>query len=122
MASMTQQTFEPVRINRTDGQEEEREVLFILDDDDGKPVEYTIPKKIRPNITIRYLQDTYDKGQEFALAAAMREVLGADAMEALADSEDVGEEEMQAIMNIVERKLLSQMNKALGKSQRGRRR
>lgn len=111
------QSFEPVKIRSDEVVEEERETLFFIDDE-----EFTIPKKIRPNITIQYLQDTYDKGQEFALAAAMREVLGADGMEALAESDFVGEEQMRQIMDIVERKLLAQMKSTLGKSKNGRRR
>jgi hypothetical protein len=106
---------EPVRIDSTAVVEVEREPLFYIDD-----VEYTIPKTIPANITIRYLQDTYDRGQEYALAAAMREVLGAEAMEALADSESVTDEHMTQIMGIVEKKLMAQMRKSLGNSKRGR--
>lgn len=113
---MTQrQGYEPVKISTADVVEEERETLFFIDD-----AEYTIPKSIRPNITIQYLQDTYDKDQEFALAAAMREVLGADAMEALAECDAVTDEQMDQLMGIVERKLLGQMKRSLGNSRRGR--
>ncbi len=115
---MTQgQGFEPVKISTADVQDEEREPLFYIDE-----AEYTIPKQIRPNIVMGYLQDTYDKGQEFALAAAMREVLGADAMEALAETDAVSDEQMSQIMDIIERKLMAQMKKSLGKSRGGRRR
>jgi hypothetical protein len=106
---------EPVRIDSTQVVEIEREPLFYIDE-----TPYTIPKTIPANITIRYLQDTYDRGQEYALAAAMREVLGADAMEALADSESVTDEHMTQIMGIVEKKLMAQMRKSLGNSRRGR--
>jgi hypothetical protein len=109
------QPFEPVKISTADVLEEERETLFCIDVD-----EYTIPKRIRPNMVILYLQDTYEKGQEFALAAAMPEVLGADAMEALADCDAVTDEQMQQVMDIVERKLMAQMKKSLGNSRRGR--
>lgn len=110
-------SFEPVKISTADVVEEERETLFWIDED-----EYTIPKTIRPNIVMRYLQDTYDRGQEYALAAAMREVLGADAMEALAETDAVTDEQMRQVMDIVERKLMGQMKKSLGNSRTGRRR
>jgi hypothetical protein len=113
---MTSPGYEPVKIRTDEIVEEEREPLFYIDE-----AEYTIPKRIRPNITIQYLQDTYDKGQEYALAAAMREVLGADAMEALAESDAVTDEQMRQIMGIVERKLMGQMKKTLGNSRSGRR-
>lgn len=109
--------YEPVKIRTDDVVDEEREPLFYIDE-----VEYTIPKRIRPNIVMAYLQDTYDKGQEFALAAAMREVIGADGMEALAESESVTEKQMQQIMDIIEKKLMAQMKRTLGNSRSGRRR
>jgi hypothetical protein len=108
------QGYEPVKISTAEVLDEEREPLFFIDE-----VEYTIPKVIRASILMRYLQDTYDRGQEYALAAGMREVLGAEAMEALADCDQVTDEQMNQIMGIVERKLLGQMRK-LGKSRGGR--
>jgi hypothetical protein len=111
------QGYEPVKISTAEVIDEEREPLFFIDE-----TEYTIPKRIRPNIVVQYLQDTYDKGQEFALAAAMREVLGADAMEALAECEAVTDEQMDQLMDIIERKLMAQMKRSLGNSRRGRRR
>jgi hypothetical protein len=117
---MSQQTFEPVRITGAPA-EVEREPLFYLDDEEtGEPVEYTIPKKIPANITIQYLRDCANDGQEVALGKAMRVVLGEDAMDALADSESVTDENMTAIMAIVEKKLMAQMKKSLGKSRNGR--
>jgi hypothetical protein len=107
--------YEPVKISTAEVVDEEREPLFYIDE-----VEYTIPKLIRPNITIRYLQNTLDEGHEYALAAAMREVLGEDAMEALAESDSVGEEQMRQIMDIVEGKLLAARKRQLGKSRGGR--
>lgn len=113
---MTQgQGYEPVKISTADVVDEEREPLFYIDE-----VEYTIPKLIRPNILMRYLQDTIDRGHDYALAAGMREVLGAEAMEALAETDAVTDEQMDQIMAIVERKLLGQMKRSLGKSRGGR--
>ena len=105
----------PVRIVTTEVVEAEREPLFYIDED-----EYTIPKTIPPNITIKYLRDCAHDGQEVALGRAMEVVLGADAMEALAESDSVTEENMTSIMRIVERKLMAQMKKSLGNSRRGR--
>jgi hypothetical protein len=109
------QGYEPVKISTADVVDEEREPLFYIDE-----VEYTIPKLIRPNIAMRYLQDTIDRGHDYALAAGMREVLGAEAMEALAETDAVTDEQMDQIMAIVERKLLGQMKRSLGKSRGGR--
>jgi len=109
--------YEPVRIDSTKVVDTEREPLFYIDDR-----EFTIPKELRANVVARYLQDTLDHGQEHALAAAMREVLGDDAMEALADSDAVTADQMAQIMGIVERKLMGQMERSLGNSRSGRRR
>lgn len=109
--------YEPVRIDSTKVVDEDREPLFYIDDQ-----EYMIPKELRANVVARYLQDTIDHGQEYAIAAAMREVLGEEAMEALANSDAVTAEQMQQIMGIVERKLMGQMKRSLGNSRNGRRR
>lgn len=117
MATGGQQGFEPVRISSGNVVDEEREPLFFIDD-----VEFTIPKTIRPNITIAYLRDAAKDGQEVALGKAMEEVLGPKAMDALAESDSVTEDDMRAIMDIVERKLQGQMKRSLGNSRSARRR
>lgn len=108
---------QPVQIDSSVVAKEERVPLFYIDDD-----EFTIPKKIKPNVAMRYLTDVRDRGPEVALAEVMTEILGEDAMDALAESEAVTDEQMQQIMGIVQKLLLGAMDRTSGKSRAERRR
>ena len=112
-----EQNFEPVKIDTSTVIDEERVPLFYIDD-----TEYTVPKKVRPNVVIKYLNDVIDRGPEFALASAMDEVLGTDAMQALGDCESVTDEQMDQIMSLIEKMMLSASKNISGKSRRARRR
>lgn len=117
---MSGQTFEPVRIGSTPVEVEHEPLFYLPDPDSGEDIEYTIPKKIPANITIKYLNWCATLNQEIALGRAMRVVLGEDAMEALAEADSVTDEDMERLMGIIERKLQGQIRKSLGKSRNGR--
>lgn len=105
---------QPVRIDTSQEVEEKREPIFYIDD-----TEYTIPVKIPARMTVKYLNDVYEHGEEYAIASSMRDILGGDAMEALAECEHVGDEQMEQIMAVVEKKLMASAKKTTGKSSRG---
>jgi len=109
--------FEPVKIDTSIVVDEERDTLFWIDDE-----EYTIPKKIKPNITMKYFNDVLEKGESYAIAAAMDAVLGTDAMEALAECDAVSDEHMEQIMAVVEKKLVGAQKKQLKNSRGAHRR
>lgn len=114
---MTETEFEPVRIRSDAPVDSERVVLFYIDEK-----AYDIPKVVPPNTTIRYMRDVIYEGSEYALAIAMEEVLGAEAMEALAECKTISEDQVKEIMNLVERMLLASSEKSTGKSRKERRR
>lgn len=107
---------QPVRVDSSSVEEIKRVPLFFIDD-----IEYTIPEKARPNILIKYLNNVKAGGVDTAIAIAMHDLLGSDAMEALEASEAVTEEHMFQIMDIVEDILMKSMEKQSGKSRAARR-
>jgi hypothetical protein len=109
--------FTPIEIDSSAVDEVELVTLFVIDD-----VPYQIPKRLRPAAAITYLRDVREKGPEVALADALAEVLGEDAMDALADCDAITDEQMGQIMGAVQRLLTGAMERASGKSRAARRR
>lgn len=86
---------EPVEIGKTKVKVE-RVPLFVIDG-----VTYTIPKKPRPNIGLKYMRVLKKEGQEIAIAGLLEDMLGEDGYAALTECEDLTEEEFQAVMDLV---------------------
>lgn len=76
---------------------------------------YSIPKRPGPNVTIRYLRDVRRHGKEHAIAGLMEAMLGTEGMDALADYEDLTDEEMDSVMDAVQRHVLGPLEKKTGK-------
>jgi hypothetical protein len=104
--------FDPVRIATTEaGPDIEKVHLFSIDDDD-----YYIPHEVPPQVTIRLLRELAEGvSHETAVARAMRDVLGADAMDALADTPDITKGQMDKIMGVLERMVLAAQEDTVGK-------
>ena len=101
---------EPVRISTSaEVVEEEREVAFSIDDD-----EYTIPKTVPADFTVRYMNNVQKRGSEFAVAQAMKDLLGQDALDALSDCPQLTNENLRAIMKIIEVKMMAAADGTLG--------
>lgn len=103
-----QLTSEPVAeaepVSPRDLPEDERIELFRMSDDPADI--FYVPKKVGPNVTLRYLRDVRQSGPEYAMAGLLERVLGADAMEALADDEDLTDEDMERIGSIIEKHVM----------------
>lgn len=110
------QPFTPIHIDTSEEVEEKREPFFYIDE-----VEYTIPVKVPANVVVQYFKDVKEKGAEYAVACAMEDMLGEDAMTALAETDEITDEQMQKIMAVIETKLLGTMKKVSGKSRAARR-
>lgn len=101
---------EPIRIDTSvDVEEEEREPLFYIDGD-----EYTIPKTVPADFTVRYMNNVQKHGSEFAVAQAMADLLGHEAMDALSDCPQMTDEHLRGIMKIISRKMMAAADKHLG--------
>jgi hypothetical protein len=78
-------------------------------------VDYNVPKVIGPNVSLAYMRDIRRKGVEEARAGILERILGPEALDALADYEDLTEEEFQSVMDAVDRHVLGPLEKQVGK-------
>lgn len=88
----------------------DRLTLFELN---GKA--YTVPKRVGPNVALRYLRDVRRHGPEHAIAGIMEALLGREAMDALADYDDLTEEQLEQVMEAVQMHVLGPLEKRSGK-------
>ena len=79
----------------------ERIELFSIN---GKA--YHVPKRPGPNVALGYLRDIRRYGQEVAIAGLLEAMLGREGMDALADYDDLTENELDAVMRAVEQHVL----------------
>lgn len=86
----------PLEIGRAGRTPNPRVWIFTLD---GK--DYTCPSKPNPALTLRFQRDLRRHGRDEAVANLLVSMLGADALDALAESPDVGEEEMAQVFSRV---------------------
>lgn len=93
---------------------EDRVVLFSLNGTD-----YYVPKKVGPNIALRYLRDVRRHGKEHAIGGLMEAMLGERGMDALAEYEDLTTEDLESVMVAVEKHVLGPLEKSMGKGQKG---
>ena len=99
----------PVVVGKNKGKGE-RVALFIIDD-----VEYTVLKKPRPNIGLKYMRVLKEQGQEIAIAGLLEDMLGREGYVALTECEDLTEEEFEAVMALVQKLALGD-REATGKA------
>lgn len=79
----------------------EKEKLFSLDD-----VDYFIPKEIPPSVVFSYLRDARRGGGEMAFANMFVELVGEDALDALAEHDGMTKENMKALMKALQSRVL----------------
>ena len=77
----------------------EREPLFSID---GRA--FTIPKNVPPHVAMKYLRDIRDNPMEVALSRLLSNLLGKEAMDALAEFEDLTEQNLKDLMGKVQEK------------------
>lgn len=98
-----------VKKEPSDTTEDEFQTLF-----ETEAGEFQIRKRLKPNLGIKYLKIVREKGATEAVAEMLFLVLGDDAMNELAENDDIGDEEMDQIMATVEYKLLEASKSTLG--------
>jgi hypothetical protein len=81
----------------------EKVPLFSIDDD-----EYGMPKKIRPNVSLKYLRMIREQGSDVAGAWLLEEVIGTEAYEALMNYDALEDEHLNRVMAIVQDHVLGQ--------------
>lgn len=78
-----------------------KELLFHLND-----VDYHIPKDPPPNVIFAYLRDARRGGAEMAFANMFVELVGEDALDALAEYDDMTRGEMKTLMKALQTKVM----------------
>lgn len=81
-------------------------VLFELDG-----VKYFMPRKPGPNVGVGYLRDVSREGESVARARLLERFIGPDGMDALADYEDLTDEDLEAIWARVDKHVLGGVNR-----------
>lgn len=77
-----------------------REMLFHLND-----VDYMIPKEIPPNVVFAYLRDARKGGAEMAFANMFVELCGEEALDVLADYDDMQQKEMKDLIKALQKRV-----------------
>ena len=90
--------FEPVRIGRKKKPADPGVVLFYLTGDDGKDVAYRIPSKVPTGLTLEFLRLARTMGEDAAAQRLLERLLGSEAYQALEQSDEVGEDELEQII------------------------
>ena len=103
----------PIRVTRKPNNvaaKAPREPLFYLPDPNGEgDVEFTIPIKIPPKFVAQYLQDMRTLTAEQAIARMLDRLLGKEAIDALAKSDDIDEQEMAQLFAVIGEKTTAAM-------------
>lgn len=82
-----------IELTSTPAAEVESVELFSIDG-----ASYSIPKKPRVNLALRYLKMARESGADAASAYLLEQLVGEDAYTALMNYEDLTQETLQAIM------------------------
>ena len=97
MASMTPEfSSEPVALESNPDRVDERVVIFTLNGE-----EFSIPKRQRPNIGLRFLFEMKTMGEAMASANLLETALGRDAFLALAAHDDLTVEQNERIQRMI---------------------
>lgn len=76
-------------------EDEERVVLFKLDGE-----EYTIPRKPKTNVALRYLKMARTGNADAAAGWLLEELLGEEGFEALMNFDDLTQEQLRSVMTL----------------------
>lgn len=78
-----------------------RDLLFHLND-----VDYFVPKEIPPNVVFAYLRDARKGGAEMAFANMFVELCGEEALDVLAEYDDMNQKEMRDLIKALQKRVM----------------
>jgi len=88
-----------------------RVTLFTIDD-----VEYTVPAKPGPNVTLKFLDELRRTGNEmFASMSLLETMLGKEKYQEFLDWEDMGDEDLSSVLEQVVQLAMSRVEEQQGK-------
>lgn len=97
-----------------DRSDEEMVVLFTLDD-----VEYKVPARPRVNLSLQYLTDARQFGEQLAQMMLLEKMLGPDGYEALSSWEDLTAEQLGEVADYAARLALGALEGSQGNDKSG---
>lgn len=83
-------------------------LLFSLGDQ-----HFFMPDEIPPNIAFKFLRDRRREDQPYAVAGLLEALLGAKALDALAEADDMSKEDMKTLMKIIQDKVMGELEEAM---------
>ena len=89
---------------------DERVTLFFIDDH-----EYTIPKRPRANLALKYLDLVKKDGSDYAAAWLLEEMLGSEAYQALMDYDYLTPEQLDQVTALRQKHVLGKLEAKTGK-------
>lgn len=106
---MAENTIEPVALPApsTEPVEVAMVTLFSIGDK-----EYQVPKKPSATVSLKYLRDVRNHGEETAAANLIAVLLGEEGFEALCDYEDLTDEQWEAIQSAAQKHVVGSREKA----------
>lgn len=76
---------------------------------------YYMDEHVPPNVTFAYLRDVRSRGTDYAVANLIYATMGDEAMDALAESEDMSEADAKSIFAIIQKHAMGQIERLTGK-------
>lgn len=89
------------------------ELLFSLGEGENRK-HYYMPNNVPPNIAFKFLRDRRRQDIVYATAGVIENVIGPDALDALAEADDMRPEDMRTLMKVIQEKVMGQMEAVMG--------
>lgn len=86
--------------------------LFSLGEGE-KREHFFIPDHIPPNIAFKFMRDRRREDMVFAVGGIIETLIGARALDALADADDMSDEDMKTLMKIINDKMMGKLEEAM---------
>lgn len=91
-------------------------VLFVYEYEDGTTIEFKVPEKPGPNVTLKFLDELRRTGNEmFASMSLLAAMLGKEQYDALLDIDDLEDEDLSAILEVVVTLAMERAEEVAGK-------
>lgn len=99
-----------VKISTKNQKPRQMEDLFMIDDE-----VFQIPVVVPPNLALAYIRDLRDGDEGKATAKAFDALLGKRGLDRLANCDALEPDQLEAIMDVINKKMMDAQEKALGK-------
>lgn len=106
-----EEDFEPIVISAEPTAEEDKLVLFYVGDEP-----YSVPRRPRPHIALRYISNARKHGDTAALDILLEDMLGVAGAEALRNAENITDDQMSEVLRRVQVLAMGSIKEGRGNS------